>query len=136
MKSVFVNLIVNAAEAMPGGGAIRITATDADDRVRIEVEDNGPGIPPEIRDALFEPFVTAKKKQGLGMGLMLSRRTVRELGGDLWLDRAAGARFVISLPRRVWGSVTQRNARRTGPRRGRRRISMTKLAEATGLSEN
>jgi signal transduction histidine kinase len=98
MKSVFVNLIANAAEAMPDGGVIRITATEAPDRVRIEVEDTGPGIPAEIRGRLFEPFVTANKSDGLGLGLSLSRQTVRELGGDLWAEPAAGARFVIWLP--------------------------------------
>jgi signal transduction histidine kinase len=98
MKSVFVNLIANAAEAMSGGGVIRIAATAAPDRVRIEVEDTGPGIPAEIRDRLFEPFATANKKEGLGLGLTLSRQTVRELGGEMWAEPAAGARFVISLP--------------------------------------
>ena len=111
MNRVFVNLIVNAMEAMPGGGAIRISAIETVDRVRIEVEDNGPGIPPEIRDRLFEPFVTARKKHGLGVGLMLCRRTVRELGGDLYLEPAAGARFVISFPRRVSGPADRSGER-------------------------
>ena len=109
MKSVFVNLIANAAEAMPGGGIIRITAMDTVDRLRIEVEDNGPGIPPEIRDLLFELRVTSNKKNGLGLGLMLSRQTVRELGGDLWFEPALGARFVISLPRSVSGPADRRS---------------------------
>lgn len=98
MERVFQNLIENALEAMPGGGTIQITAMEAGDCVLVEIEDNGPGIPPEIRGRLFEPFVTAGKKEGLGLGLALARQTVREHGGDLWSEPAVGARFVISLP--------------------------------------
>ena len=60
--------------------------------------DTGPGIPRCIRDRLFEPFVTADKHGGLGLGLALSRQTVLNHGGDMWTEPAAGARFVISLP--------------------------------------
>jgi signal transduction histidine kinase len=100
MESVFMNLILNALEAMPGGGAIWITATEMDDYVLIVVEDNGPGSPAEIRGRLFEPLATAGKKGGLGLGLALSRQTVREYGGDLWTEPADGARFVLFVPLR------------------------------------
>jgi signal transduction histidine kinase len=98
MERVFLNLITNALEAMPNGGRIRIEARLAADDVLIEVEDSGPGIPPEIYTRLFDPFVTAGKKSGLGLGLALSRWTVRDHGGDMWLEPASGARFVIRLP--------------------------------------
>ena len=98
MERVFINLIANALEAMPQGGRIRIAARKAGDCALIEVEDSGPGIPPEIRGRLFEPFVTAAKKEGLGLGLAISRRTVRDHGGDLWIEPAEGARFVMRLP--------------------------------------
>jgi signal transduction histidine kinase len=98
MERVFFNLITNALEAMPNGGKIGIGATEADNCVLIEVEDTGPGIPSGIRDRLFEPFVTAGKDHGLGLGLALSRETVRDHGGDMWTEPAAGARFVIRLP--------------------------------------
>jgi signal transduction histidine kinase len=98
MERVFFNLITNALEAMPNGGKIRIGATKADNSVLIEVEDTGSGIPCGIRDRLFEPFVTAGKNQGLGLGLALSRQTVRDHGGDIWTEPAAGARFVVRLP--------------------------------------
>ena len=100
MQRVFVNLLLNSVEAMPCGGAIRITAVEAGEEVLIEVEDSGPGIPQEIRSRLFEPLVTAGKKDGLGLGLALSRKTVRDHGGELWAEPAAGARFVLSLPLR------------------------------------
>jgi signal transduction histidine kinase len=66
--------------------------------VLIELEDTRPGIPRGIRDRLFEPFVTAGKQDGLGLGLALSRQTVFNHGGDIWTEPATGARFVIRLP--------------------------------------
>ncbi len=101
MERVFLNLILNAMEAMPRGGAIRIAAAERRDSVVIEVEDTGPGIPAEIRARLFEPFVTAGKKDGVGLGLMLSRQIVRDHGGDLWTEPAPGARFLLSVPART-----------------------------------
>jgi len=98
MKRVFLNLITNALEAMPGGGELRIGVRRAGDHVLVEMEDTGPGIPHEIRDKVFEPFVTAGKENGLGLGLALSRRAVLDHGGDMWIEPAAGARFVIRFP--------------------------------------
>jgi signal transduction histidine kinase len=97
-ERVFFNLITNALEAMPHGGQIRIRASKAENRALIEVEDTGPGIPRAIRNRLFEPFVTAGKDHGLGLGLALSRQTVLDHGGDMWIEPADGARFVICLP--------------------------------------
>jgi signal transduction histidine kinase len=98
MERVFLNLIANALEAMPHGGEIRIGARQRDNGVLIEVEDTGPGIPRAIQDRLFEPFVTAGKDDGLGLGLALSRQTVLDHGGDMWIEPAAGAHFAIRLP--------------------------------------
>ena len=98
IERVFFNLIANALEAMPHGGQIRIGARKSEHCVLIEVEDTGPGISLAIRDRLFEPFVTAGKDHGLGLGLALSRQTVLDHGGDMWTEPARGARFVISLP--------------------------------------
>jgi signal transduction histidine kinase len=98
IERVFFNLISNALEAMPHGGRIRIGARKADSCVLIDVQDTGPGIPVEIRGRLFEPFVTAGKDHGLGLGLALSRQTVRDHGGDMWTEPAAGALFVVCLP--------------------------------------
>jgi signal transduction histidine kinase len=100
LERVFANLVTNGLEAMPQGGTIRISAREAGNYAIIEIEDSGPGIPPEICGRLFEPFVTARKKHGMGLGLALSRRTVREHGGDMWIEPATGARFVIRLPLR------------------------------------
>jgi signal transduction histidine kinase len=98
MKLMFFNLITNALEAMPGGGQVRIGATRKRDHLLVAIEDTGPGIPQEIRDKLFEPFVTAGKANGLGLGLAFSRQAVVDHGGDMWIEPAAGARFVIRVP--------------------------------------
>jgi signal transduction histidine kinase len=98
MKLMFFNLITNALEAMPGGGEVRIGATRNRDYVLVAIEDTGPGIPHEIRDKVFEPFITAGKQDGLGLGLAFSRQAVLDHGGDIWIEPAAGARFVIRFP--------------------------------------
>jgi signal transduction histidine kinase len=98
MERVFFNLIANAFEAMPEGGTVRIGARKAGTSVLVELEDTGPGIPACISDRLFEAFVTSGKEDGLGLGLALARQTVRNHGGDMWTEPAAGARFVIRLP--------------------------------------
>jgi signal transduction histidine kinase len=99
MERVFQNLLSNAIEAMPNGGSVSVCADKRDSEIVVSVEDNGPGIPASIAAQLFEPFVTAGKKNGVGLGLALSRETVVSHGGDLWSDsKEAGARFVLRLP--------------------------------------
>jgi signal transduction histidine kinase len=100
MERAFVNLVGNALEAMPEGGRVRISASIEGDSAVISVEDTGPGIAPEIRPNLFQPFVTAGKRNGLGLGLALTRQTVIEHGGDMWVESEPGhgARFVFRLP--------------------------------------
>jgi signal transduction histidine kinase len=99
MERVFQNLIGNAIEAMPEGGAVSIEAHRGDLNIVVTVEDTGPGIPKAIAGQLFEPFVTAGKKYGMGLGLALSRKTVLSHGGDLWTEEGReGARFVLRLP--------------------------------------
>lgn len=99
MERVFQNLITNAIEAMPEGGDVSIQAVRRDSVVLVSVEDTGPGIPAVIAPQLFQPFVSAGKKNGMGLGLALSRKTVLSHGGDLWTEHIeAGAKFVMKLP--------------------------------------
>jgi signal transduction histidine kinase len=100
MERVFSNLVGNALEMMPEGGRIRISAAAQNGFVVADVRDTGPGIAPEIRDSLFEPFVSAGKKNGLGLGLALSRQTVLDHGGDMWAESepGEGACFRVRLP--------------------------------------
>ncbi len=99
MERVFQNLIGNAIEAMPEGGSVYVRVDRRDTEVIISVEDTGPGIPALIAPQLFQPFVTAGKKNGMGLGLALSRKTVISHGGDLWSEaKNDGARLVMKLP--------------------------------------
>jgi signal transduction histidine kinase len=99
MERVFQNLIANAIEAMPEGGAVSVRADTRGAEVMVSVEDTGPGIPDGVAPRLFEPFVSSGKKNGMGLGLALSRKTVLAHGGDLWTESAQmGARFVMKLP--------------------------------------
>jgi signal transduction histidine kinase len=99
MERVFQNLIGNAIEAMPEGGSVSVRVDRRDAEIVISVEDTGPGIPALIAPQLFQPFVTAGKKNGMGLGLALSRKTVISHGGDLWSEgKNGGARFVMKLP--------------------------------------
>ena len=99
LERVFLNLIGNALEAMPNGGCVEIRAEPNGDSVLIRVDDTGPGIPASIRKNLFQPFVS-EGKNGLGLGLALSRQTVLNHGGDLWAEEteSSGARFRMRLP--------------------------------------
>ena len=100
MERVFLNLIDNALEAMPGGGSLQIAAETADKAVVVRVQDSGPGIAPEVRKRLFQPFVSAGKRNGVGLGLALSHQTVLDHGGELWADSEikTGALFFVKLP--------------------------------------
>lgn len=96
---VLTNLLANAAEALADtpAPAIRIWARREPGRLRLGVDDNGPGLPPEVRAKLFEPFVTSKDA-GLGLGLPLAAQLVREQGGRLEHEALApGTRFTFAL---------------------------------------
>lgn len=99
LERVYINLIDNAIDVMPDGGHIDIKGYAQDARAVVVVEDTGPGIPDEAWATLFRPFASFKKN-GLGLGLALSREVLLDNGGDLWAERksTAGARFVMSLP--------------------------------------
>ena len=101
---VLVNLLVNALEAMPKGGTIYVTAECDPGSILIQVRDTGPGIAPEIWDRLFQPFTTAGKPNGIGLGLASSRQAVLNHGGEMWAKSSPeGACFCFRLP----GTVPQ-----------------------------
>ncbi len=100
LEQVLVNLLQNALEVLSGraDGRIRIATTSTGDRVCLSVEDNGPGIEPEVAEGLFTPFNTSKPR-GLGLGLVISKDIVAEFGGRLELTRTGdtGTHFTIQL---------------------------------------
>jgi signal transduction histidine kinase len=98
MERVFVNLFSNSLDAMPDGGRIDIVARRDQSVVLVEVGDTGPGISSEVRASLFQPFHSGKRN-GLGLGLALSRQTVLDHGGDMWADGngSGGARICLRL---------------------------------------
>ena len=106
IKGVFLNLLMNGLEAQPEGGRLDVrsrlgTAKGAGPVVAVHVRDGGLGIPPEIRERIFEPFFSTKP-QGSGIGLAVASRTIRENGGDLYLaelpEAVGGTVFVVELP--------------------------------------
>ena len=101
LQQVFVNLLLNAADAMDGEGTVTVSCTRADRRVMIAFTDTGPGVPAELRRKIFDPFFTTKPPgQGTGLGLAISRSILETFGGglDLGSNGGPGASFVVSLP--------------------------------------
>jgi signal transduction histidine kinase len=99
IERVFGNLFSNAIQAMPRGGQIDVEIGERDGSAVVRVRDTGPGVPEAIRASLFQPFTTAGKSNGLGLGLALSRQTVLEHGGELSLAECPqGACFELSIP--------------------------------------
>jgi signal transduction histidine kinase len=101
VERVVLNLLFNACEAVsPTGGTVHVDGRCEADTVEIRVTDNGPGIPFAIRDTLFEPFSSADKEKGIGLGLTAVHMIVREHGGQVCLERTGpdGTVFRVSLP--------------------------------------
>lgn len=105
LKGVFLNLLLNAAEAMPDGGRLWVSTETRDAAqigarvIRVRVADEGPGVSPEMIERIFEPFFSTKE-EGVGFGLALAQHAVEEHEGTLRLEEAAGpgAVFVVEFP--------------------------------------
>jgi two-component system nitrogen regulation sensor histidine kinase NtrY len=117
LRNVLANLVENAVQAADAAGRkpeIRIAVTESalDRGARLTVDDNGPGVPEDTRERIFDPYVTTKE-HGTGLGLAIVRKIVIDHGGDVHVDGQpsplGGARFVVTLP-------TEAGARTTGPR--------------------
>jgi two-component system, sporulation sensor kinase D len=100
MVRVFLNIMSNSLDAMPNGGVLKVTNTRDTEFIVVHLEDTGAGISQDVWPKLFQPFASFGKKNGLGLGLALSRQTVLEHKGELWADRDSrrGACFHIRLP--------------------------------------
>jgi signal transduction histidine kinase len=104
LSQVLMNLLLNAAEATPEGGAITISASKLTyvDSIELRVSDTGSGIPPDILRHVFEPFFTTKRGKGTGLGLSISQTYVRSHNGDIRVDSVLdhGTTVTITLPSR------------------------------------
>ncbi|HMO57189.1 MAG TPA: hybrid sensor histidine kinase/response regulator [Roseiflexaceae bacterium] len=101
LLQVAINLILNAADAMPNGGTLTIATGNTDEHVFLLVRDTGNGIASDLQSRIFEPFVTTKGNQGTGMGLAMSRTLVELYGGWISLESTPGhgSSFTAWLPR-------------------------------------
>ena len=104
VRQVLDNLLSNALDALGGGGLVRVSTVLDGERVRVEVEDTGPGIAPETLARVFDPFFSTKDPgRGAGLGLAISLTLAEALGGALTVESkpGAGSRFRLWLPRRT-----------------------------------
>lgn len=98
LKQVFLNLVLNAVQAMPDGGRLEIRTARCDGALVVEFSDSGPGIPAEILPKIFNPFFTTRQT-GNGLGLAISQRIVQAHGGQVEVDTSErGATFRVRLP--------------------------------------
>ncbi|MBU0728578.1 MAG: GHKL domain-containing protein [Proteobacteria bacterium] len=98
MSQVFLNIILNAIDAVPRGGRVGIEISKEEKGVSVTVSDNGPGVPEHLREKIFEPFVS-EKEDGTGLGLSISRKIVEGYGGTIALSaQDGGASFRVFLP--------------------------------------
>ncbi len=101
MKQALINVLRNAIEVSPPGGAVVVRVAPRDDGAAIAVSDQGPGVPAADREAVFAPFFTTKER-GTGLGLAIAREFTEAHGGRLWVEAGprGGATFVVWLPLR------------------------------------
>jgi PAS domain S-box-containing protein len=100
LREVFVNLIVNAVDAMPRGGQLSISCTRNGDRLRLRFADTGTGMPNDVREKIFEPFFSTKGAQGTGLGLSVSYSIIERHEGTIRVESEAGkgTTFTIDIP--------------------------------------
>jgi hypothetical protein len=114
LQQVFLNLFLNARDAMESGGALALSTSSAEGLVRVTVADSGAGIVRENLERIFDPFFTTKMaKKGTGLGLSVSYGIVREHGGDIEVasELGAGTRFTLSFPEAPIKDAPIRDAR-------------------------
>jgi two-component system, NtrC family, sensor kinase len=100
LRQVIVNLVVNALQAMPGGGRLTVRVEERDESCLLSVEDTGVGMTPEVQERIFIPFFTTKEGGGTGLGLPLVHGIVTSLGGTISVlsKVGSGSRFTVQLP--------------------------------------
>jgi len=119
LESAIYNLLLNACQAATRSTKVpevKVHLTDADEQIRVTIADNGPGIPASVQRTLFNPFVTAGKPDGIGLGLTLARRVAEEHGGSVSLEESntEGAVFTLSMRKRRSSLPKELKSDRTG----------------------
>jgi signal transduction histidine kinase len=112
LRAVFLNLLRNSREAMPGGGRVAVRTRRGEGAVEAEVADTGGGIPPGDLTRIFEPFYSTKER-GTGLGLAFARQVVKEHGGEIRCDSAVGRGTTFTL--RIPGAEEERAEAAAGP---------------------
>ena len=101
MKRVLFNLIKNSVDVLHhDDAALEVSFYREGDSHIIRISDNGPGIPDDIKDTLFEPFVTSGKDTGTGLGTAIAKKVIEEHGGKIWFESepGKGTVFYIKFP--------------------------------------
>ncbi|MDY6971431.1 MAG: ATP-binding protein [Thermodesulfobacteriota bacterium] len=100
MEDVFVSMVLNAVDALPNGGDIYLTAEENSGLAHVYIQDNGVGIPDNVKERIFDPFFTTKGDSRLGLGLSLDHAITTRHGGEIEVisQEGRGATFVIKLP--------------------------------------
>jgi PAS domain S-box-containing protein len=106
LDRVLSNLVANALKYSPKGGTVKVTAIQQRNSVAVRVEDQGPGIPPDMLEAVFERFQqvggSSKSKGGSGLGLTICKAIVEMHGGKIWVEsRGQGSSFIFTLPNQL-----------------------------------
>ncbi len=111
LEQVFLNICLNACQAMNAGGSLTVRTRAGHGNVLVEIEDTGPGIPPELRAQVFKPFFTTKR-EGNGLGLAISARIVAEHGGHIGYrcPSDGGTIFTVTLQQARTGRATEHAA--------------------------
>lgn len=118
IERALCNLLLNAAQAARGSvqtPRVEVALAQEGDLAVVRVSDNGEGVPPSVRDRLFEPFVSEGKQSGTGLGLTLAQQVARDHGGDLVLEHSAPGHTCFRFSMRTEGACAPRPSTATTP---------------------
>jgi signal transduction histidine kinase len=101
IQQALVNIVLNAEKVVPGKeGLVRISTTQGEDDLEVLIEDNGPGVPQDIKESIFYPFFTTDITKGTGLGLSIAQSAIEDHGGRIEVgdSEMGGALFKVSIP--------------------------------------
>jgi signal transduction histidine kinase len=109
LQRAFFNLLLNACEAVSPLGEVKVIITERGNTFQCRISDSGVGIPESLREAIFEPFISAGKNNGTGLGLTIASKIIRDHGGDIVVESTSpsGTTFLVSLPKSCAGTIPE-----------------------------